>query len=433
MTDTTASIAAALDRTSARAARRLVSNIARLLADSERWRLPGRVQRRLRLVAERAPPAITVFGASPDGRPRVLLVSNDLSASGAPKLLFEIALMLIGWGWSVTVLSPLDGAFRALLVAAGATVIVDPALEVDRSIEHGPSPLLAALAPVTDILICNTIDTFPAVQTLAVRVPTLWYIHEVSLLRHRLNTAPGVTVALGLPTLLWAGSELPAAILREARHDVAVVPYGLDPLGDTTEVSDGDAGGVEADRPLRVAIFGSYEPRKGQDLAVAAMASLAPAVRAQVRLTLYGRVLFPDFHAALERGAASLPEITVAGELGPDAYRQAVLDADAVLVSSRDDTLPLVSLDALGAGRVLLCTATTGTSAALRPGESGFVAAEPTAESIAAMLTEAIARRRDWPAIGEAGRAVFAATFSKAAFAERLNTAVALLRPADPR
>ncbi len=425
MTETAASIATSLDRAPSRVARREIARLARGLAGS--WRLPGRADRRLRRLAERAPPRIAVFGLSPVGQPRALLVSNDLSASGAPKLLHDIALMLIERGWSVTVLSPLNGAFREPLVAAGASVIIDPALEVDRSIERGASPLLARLAGAAEMLICNTIDTFPAVQVLAGKVPTLWYIHEVSLLRHRLATAPGMAQALAAPRLLWAGSELPAAILREVREDVAVVPYGLDPLDD----ADAEVG--EADGPLRIAIFGSYEPRKGQDLAVAAMASLASPVRAQISLTMYGRVLFPDFHAELARAAAPFPEITVAGELGPDAYRQAVLELDAVLVSSRDDTLPLVSLDALGAGRVLMCTATTGTSAALRPGESGFIADAPTAEAIAAMLTEAVARRRDWPAVGEAGRGVFASVFSKAAFAERLNKATAALRRAAPR
>jgi glycosyltransferase involved in cell wall biosynthesis len=105
-------------------------------------------------------------------------------------------------------------------------------------------------------------------------------------------------------------------------------------------------------------------------------------------------------------------------------YRAAMLACDAVCVPSRDDTLPLVSLDALGAGRVLMCTATTGTAAYLADGTSGFVAAAPDADAIAAMLARAVADRARWEEIAADGRAVFDRAFGQAPFLAILDDAV---------
>ena len=351
-----------------------------------------------------------------------MIVSHDLSASGAPKLVQEIAVAMLADGWAITVLSPVDGPFRDSLVAAGAAVIVAPELAQQGSV------LLRELAlrADADAMICNTVATDAAVRALAARVPTLWYIHEVSLLEDRLAAEPDLADALRMPALLWAGSDLPAAILRGLRDDIAVVPYGLDPLGDAPPPG-GDHG-----RPLTLGLFGSYELRKGQDLAVAAMGALSGSVREQLRLVIYGRPLDPAFADSVRATASTLPNVVCAGDLTAEAYGEAVLGCDGVLVASRDDTLPLVSLDALGAGRVLLCTPTTGTSAALASGVSGFVAADATTTGIAAMLEEAAGRRADWPAIGEAGRAVFATRFSKAAFEDALRLALATLTARIP-
>ena len=412
-----AKIASKLERSSSAPLRRWAAPIARKLADARPTPLPWRVRDRLFRFAAGGPGRVRVYGAGASGR-QAWLVTHDLSLSGAPKLVVEIATLLAAKGWAVTVLSPTDGPFRAPLVAAGAVVIVAAEL-IDRT-----STLLTGLvrSARADVVICNTVNADAAVLALARHFPTLWYIHEVSLLRQRLNAEPEVARALSLPRLIWAGSELPAAILRGHRADVSVAPYGLDPIGII-----GGPDPTSGDRRLRIGLFGSVEPRKGQDLAVAALTMLPDDVRGQIRLCLYGRELDPAFAEAVRAAAAALPEASFGGELGPDEYRRAMLECDAVLVSSRDDTLPLVSLDALGAGLVLMCTPTTGTAAALAPGVSGFVASESTADGIAAMLAEAVARRTDWRAIGFAGRAVFNARFSKDAFALALDGALQVL------
>jgi glycosyltransferase involved in cell wall biosynthesis len=349
----------------------------------------------------------------PADLPYVLLVTHDLSASGAPRVLAELGSLLLSNRVNVIVLSFQDGPFRERLVEMGAIVVTNAGILMPYS------SLAKKLARKARVAICNTVLTAQVVREVSAVVSTIWYIHEVSILTAHLEEHKTLADTFALPRLVWAGSELSAALIRPFRESVRVLPYGLDPLGSSLNRVPG-----LHDGPLRIAVFGTFERRKGQDLAVEAIHLLSPVERSAVELSLYGRVLQPEFFTIVEAALARTPEASFCGDLDAATYEAEAAAVDAVLVPSRDDTLPLVSLDALGAGRVLMCTPTTGTSAYLHSGVDSFVSATADPESIAAMLSAAIARRAEWPAIGNAGEALFTRTFSKTAFSKCILEAI---------
>lgn len=351
-----------------------------------------------------------------------LLVTHDLSASGAPRVVLMTAELLVEAGYGVTVLSPSDGPLTAEFVGVGADVVVDSDALAPPGSDMPSNPgfdVRATLAAACDFALVNTVVGWPAVAALAQQCPCFWYLHEVSLLEEMLAAEPQVAATLARAHAVWAGSELSAGLARPHRGDVRIMPYGLQPIA-------GERAAVGSGRPLRVGVFGSLELRKGQDLALAALHLLPAAERDALHIECFGRVLDPEFAAAL--GENTLPQFMLQGELNTANYQKTMLACDAVLMPSRDDTLPLVTLDALGAERLLMCTATVGTSAYLTDGVDSFVAAEPTAEAIAAMLSAALAERRRWPEIAATGRAVFDGSFSRAAFARRVLDAFATAR-----
>ena len=371
-----------------------------------------------------------------------MLVSHDLSQSGGPRVVVELARLLVNDGFEVVVVSPLVGPLVDSLVSAGAIVAIDPHLLEDDS------RALRVLAPLASIAICNTVVTRRCVRALHATVPTIWYLHEVSLIEDWLRVDAALGDDFAVPWKLWCGSAITAKLVRRWRDDAEVVPYGLVPL--VVHLSEGldvdahlAARGHDDDRSrhqrdlgtvpttegatgdlVRIAVFGSIELRKGQDLAIEAIHALDATVRSRVHLTIYGRILFPDFKRQLEASIGGAP-VSFGGELDPTAYRIAMLQTDIVLVSSRDDTLPLVSLDALGARRVLACTPTTGTADYIEEGVSGFVSKEVTARSIAEMLGRAIAARDRWKDIGEHAARIFETNFSCERFSKFVLDSVA--------
>ncbi|MDE2430274.1 MAG: glycosyltransferase, partial [Burkholderiales bacterium] len=285
----------------------------------------------------------------------VLIISHDLTSSGAPKIVYDLALIMQNKGYFVTVASPVDGPYREKLAAHGVTVVIDELILTG----HESSMVLARSF---DLVIANTILCWPTVAVLSKNTPTYIYCHETGLVHHFSNLYPGFIDALRGATQIWSGSQFAAEALMSHGLESKIVEYGV---ADITAVDD--AG------PIRIAVFGSIEERKGQDLAILGLAEVPSDVRSNARLDLYGRTLAFDFYKQIEAMSAEIKEVRFGGELTYDEYLRRISETDIVLVCSRDDTLPLVSLDALAMGKALVCSAATGTSRYLKNGESAMI------------------------------------------------------------
>jgi glycosyltransferase involved in cell wall biosynthesis len=205
------------------------------------------------------------------------------------------------------------------------------------------------------------------------------------------------------------GSDLSAAPLKACGAEPVVVPYGVSPARAPTH------------RPrIRISVFGSFEPRKGQDLAALAIAQLDADERAQVELCMFGRALDMHFKSEVERISDAFSEIEIGSALTYERYVEEMAKADVVLVSSRDDTLPLVSLDALAHGKILICGRMTGTSHYIKDGVSGLVFDVGTPEAIAACVRKVIKDADLRKRIQKGALRAFEKNFTMAVFERRL-------------
>ncbi|WP_323118367.1 glycosyltransferase [Burkholderia alba] len=345
--------------------------------------------------------------AHEDGRD-VLLLAHDLTMSGAPRLLFEMALFLKRSGHFVVVATPADGAYRVPLVEHGIPVICDELVLTGS--DH-----LFDLAKNFDIVIGNTVLCWKDIDRLAGYTKTYLYSHESQIVSDHFAGLHGFGSAVKSATGVMAASSRAASHLERFRSDIDILPgYGADDL--PWKKYETPVPGAA----IVVTLIGSKESRKGQDIAVEALRLLTSRYRERkVVLRLYGRDHEPAFVARLEKLVADMPEVELGPELPHDAYIAALGASDIVLSAARDDTLPLVSLDALALGRIMVCTRETGTSDFLEEGVSGFVAAQASPEAVADALQQALDQMADWPSIGTNARNVFEENFTKRIFHQR--------------
>jgi O-antigen biosynthesis protein len=352
----------------------------------------------------------------------ILIFSHDLTESGAPRAVFDVARTLRSAGHFVVVASPSDGPYRERLRDVGVDVIVDEVLlNQDRHVLE--------FARNFDKVICNTIVCWPVVAQLHEVIDVYWYVHESELIRHFVDHVPGFAAVLNKGVSIWVNGPFAARILTTHGVEPRIIECGLDDRAKLRLMPQDDVGKVV------IGIFGTYEPRKGQDLAVKGMLSLPQHLRDRAELRLFGRVLpmGTSFRNEIERIAAGDGSIVFFGEVDQDECLSQMAACDVILVPSRDDALSFVALDALSLGKALLCSRTTGVSEYLQDGRSGLILQENTPQEIARLLASAITNPKLRATLGRGAREAYERTFSMCSFAEKLNAALALDRPAETR
>lgn len=343
-----------------------------------------------------------------------LIVSHDLSGSGAPKVVYDMVEVLLAKDHYVLVVSPEDGPFRQHLLAIGADVIVDPLCITGTNVDF------LALARRFETVILNTVVTWRILNQVADASNVYWYVHETELVGHLARLHPEIgqkAAAVGV----WAGSAKAATALSAIGVKSTIIEYGVAPSKIVTASRQKNAKTV-------IAVLATYEPRKGQDLAILAIHAMPREVRDLCEFRFAGRINDQPFFDALLAIDEDLSMVSHKGALTLEEYQRNLLDADIILCPSRDDTLPLVSLDALANGKILVCTPMVGTSAYLQTGVSGFVARSGTPTHIADALMRAVAAQPTWPQISRAAVELFKTSFSKERFAEQIGK---LLDPAS--
>jgi GT2 family glycosyltransferase len=345
-----------------------------------------------------------------------ILFSHDLSASGAPRCLYEAAKVLIEEGHYVLVISPEDGPFRQRFIKIGADVVVDPlALSGHETVVD--------LAKNFDVAICNTIVCWPVPGHLAPYLPVYLHSHETDLVRHLRDSVPGFCDGLAAATAIWAEGPISASKIRDycGLEALSIEPC-VEEMPDLPIANDDYRGEIV------VALIGTYEPRKGQDIAVDAFKRLPCELQSMFRLVMAGRTNDAKFRAEIEKRAKGHSNIVFFDQLGYAEVVKLLRRADIVLVPSRDDAGPTTAIDALGAGKILIASATSGISRYLVDGKSGFILYDNSAEDICGTLCRAFDQKRRWSEVGARAREIYEAHFTRQRFKEQLLNALGLLQ-----
>lgn len=328
----------------------------------------------------------------------ILLAHPSADLYGSDRVLLESVSALTADGAQVTVTVPAPGPLVAELERRGARVVLCPTPVLRKNLLT-PRGLLRFLADTVrgcasgfgllksarpDAIYVNTV-TVPLWLPLArlLRIPSVCHVHEAEGAASRV-----LRVAIALPLLfatrIIANSEYSVEVLQSAIPHVAArarVIYNAVPGPDAPA-----AARVDLTDGIRLAYVGRLSPRKGVDVAIAAVSSLQmrgiPA-----HLDIVGSV-FPGYEwyeGDLRAQAAAVGTVRFHG------YRNSVWDvlahADVALVPSRyDEPFGNTAVEALLACRPVIVSATSG----LREATSGYQAAQRVLPSSPDAIADAV-------------------------------------------
>lgn len=352
-----------------------------------------------------SPTPIRMFGRnnpeSPTKSRDLLFISHDLSQSGAPILLLQLAIWCKKNGIFVVTMAPEDGPLRENYQKAGIPIIIDPLIMTGHE-------SFTKFASEFDCILANTIRGEPIVRSAhGANIPVIWWMHETAVGEHYLRTEAKLRSAVSLADVILVPTERTANVYRPfSRSRIKRLSYGIPAVPEPLTAQDNDVS-----HPIRFLVLGSIEPRKGQDVFVKAVASLPLELRSNAEFHLLGRVMDPEFGDRVSAAAKNIQNFFIEPARDHKSALDALRRCDVLVCSSRDETMPVTILEALSLGKAIISTRVGGIEEALTDGHDALLVGAEDAEGMALAMKKILDDPVIVSSLGEKARETFQSTF----------------------
>lgn len=285
----------------------------------------------------------------------ILVVSHELTISGAPMVLMPLLSYLAEKGDSLTVLSLADGPLRKELKKKKIPVFV-PGRKL-----FFLKKTLPGIAKHFSFVLCNSIAVTDVVSVLVnAPVDVLWWIHEgrlgLDVFKHTLPDKITDNIHL------LAVSEYARKCLRTycpSWPDSQVFMFGV--ADNSIDISHSDS------KRFSVICVGAIEKRKGQDLLYSV---IKDGKFEKTDMYFVGRVTDEEFYS---NNIFESTNIHYCGELTHAETLNAIGRASLVCVPSREESVSAVTIEAMMLSVPVLVSTNCGIASYIEDGVNGFL------------------------------------------------------------
>ncbi len=279
----------------------------------------------------------------------ILLVSHDLTWSGAPLILQTLAKCLQSNGYFVTIVAPESGALIQEYQTLNIPVIIEPL------IFYSPHTLENLLRNY-DLVIANTILSYSVVLACKkIGKSVVWLIHEGSFGQQLAESSLSIQQAfIEADAIVFPSKQAESRYHKFAkRENFTVIHYGIDLRKiKHTEFSPQ----TSPPQKIRAIQVGSIEPRKGQDITVKAIQNLLKILQNVFEFYFVGRTLDWSYYNELVKLTADLKNVHWIGEVPPVEALGYISESDVVVCSSRDEAAPTFVLEGMSFQKPIIST-----------------------------------------------------------------------------
>lgn len=338
---------------------------------------------------------------------RILLLSHEMTFTGAPNSLLNVARVLRSHRHSVDIYTLKKGIFSAIFNRYGFDVKMFDGSNLDKE-------NFKTLAQRYDIAVCNTVFCGNEALRLQNFLPTILYLRE----------------AENLPDIIF-GNNIDVGCIKNAENIVCVSEYAARFIEKTyspknirilhnflIKPSFRTASPNRINGRIRFLIAATIEPRKGIAVAIEAFKLLPKELQEQAALDIYGRT--PEWSAHYHKPllAEKYEGIEYHGEL-TDGKAQMYRNSNVVLVPSYDESCSLTALEGAMYARPLIVTENVGAKYLIEG--SGFVVKTGLAQSLSQAMKFFIEHKKELETMGYNSYLSFKKHSDKKAYYKGLN------------
>ena len=350
---------------------------------------------------------------------RVLVVTHELSLSGAPIVLVQAVAELIKMGYQPIVVSPVDGPLKKEYKELNVPVIIEPRLYENFEYVH--------VAYDFDFVLACTICLWQVVEQLGkTDIPVLWWIHDSEMgyknyLRYVLPDDMPDNIHI------YAGGEYAQRVLKKYRpkYNVEILLYGLEDFALSLPKTVGRTEWNLPEDKLVFANIAQIISRKGQDIMVAAIRNLPMEVIEKCVFVFVGgvadRKIYNEIIALQEEFPNSVKYIK---QIPHSILREFYREIDGVICSSTDDPLPAFVTEAMMMSDVCICSRNTAFNTIIDDGVNGYLFESGDVVQLSTSINEVVKNEKNLNEIKSNARSLFLKTFGLEIFADNLKNVV---------
>lgn len=271
---------------------------------------------------------------------KILLVSHNMEYGGAPRVLLNVAEILLNCGNKVDVWSYEKGPFSKEFIEIGIQIEVISKFELlEKETEYKKKAL------TYDLVICNTVLTSDLGDLLSDVKPVLFYFHEAGVLADAIRDNVKRRNSINRADNIYTVSEYARECLKRiCGKDSKIIYNGIQ---DEYETYGSIEKKSQSDQKIRFLMLGTIYSLKGLDIALKAYCILPEDIRLKTEFHIAGDILEYDYWEGLKKKYLSNKRIYYHGELTSQrAVYELIRQSDILVLPSRDDACPLVVLEA---------------------------------------------------------------------------------------
>lgn len=369
-------------------------------------------------------PAVMKMLRSEASSGEILLISHEMTLTGAPRAILTMAVTLKALGYSPSILSLADGPLSEEARRNGIPVMVtDPELVnpyVPNSMFTAEQKVVGQLIKRFPSVIYNTIVSIDILNNFVDKSNSTIWIHEAGISYDYLRSDRNrIISALERAKKIWVVGEHAKKmfdVYTGGNIASTILLYGV-PTIDTSHLSQITP---KSGDPCKTNILmsGMMGHRKGTDTLLAAVRLLAPAEKEHIKVHLIGGCCDSN----IRKEMVKYPDtIKWWGEISHDELLGIMGQMQALLCPSIDDPMPIVCTEAFQQSIPVATSNATGTAALITQGVNGMIFPSGDPEALADVIRTIINMPPEkLKRIGENGKKIYNDLFTINVFTENV-------------
>ncbi len=356
----------------------------------------------------------------------VMLVSHDLSLSGAPIILKSLTSYLSSQkNFFMSLFSPCSGELLEDYRALGILCVVDPL------VLQAPNAFRKIIDD-HDVIVVNTIVCWQIVlEAKRLGKSVLWLVHEGAFGYELAVHNPGIREALNLADIVvFPSNSADERYQKLLRGDnFRVINYGIADCFEANPPTSSMGQGADItsqanSRKLKVLSIGSIERRKGQDVILNSFLAVQSEAAGDIELSFIGRILDGAYYSKIRSESQNSPDIFFLEQLSQAAVLEKVSEADVIVCASRDETGPIFILEAMMMSKCVISTPVGLIPDFIQEMENGLLFEIDDRAGLSACLKKLLKDRKLASILGSNARKTYVENFKLETYGRRITNCI---------